>query len=130
MTIHSAASHPDGIQRKGIVRLRRTMPLPLGVFALTGVSRITVGRATPQLAPGGATAYSSAMSKTFESVVEQARACSTEEKEELKFLLERAIIEERREEIQANHRRSQDELKRGGLKFSSSISQLKKSLAE
>lgn len=83
----------------------------------------------PPLAPGGATAYSAAMSKTFESVVEQARACSTEEKEELKFLLERAIIEERREEIQANHRRSQAELKRGDVKFSSSISQLKKSLA-
>ena len=70
------------------------------------------------------------MSKTFESVVEQARACSTEEKEELKFLLERAIIEERRREIRTNHRRSQDEVKRGDLKFSTSISQLKKSLAE
>ena len=69
------------------------------------------------------------MSTTFQSVVEQARACSTEEKEELKFLLERAIIEERRREIRVNHRRSQDEVKRGDLKFSSSISQLKKSLA-
>ena len=66
------------------------------------------------------------MSKTFESVVEQARACSTEEKEELKFLLERAIIEERRKEIHANRRNSQDEVKRGSLKFSSSINQLKK----
>jgi hypothetical protein len=70
------------------------------------------------------------MSTTFESVVEQARACSTEEKEELKFLLERAIIEERRGEIRANHRRSQDEVKRGNLKFSSSVSQLRKSLAD
>lgn len=70
------------------------------------------------------------MSKTFESVVEQALACSTEEKEELKFLLERAIIEERRKVIRANHRRSQDEVKRGDLKFSSSVSQLRKFLAD
>jgi hypothetical protein len=69
------------------------------------------------------------MSATFETLVEQVRTCSSQEKEELKFVLERALIEERRGEIRANHRRSQDELKRGKLKFSSSVSELKKSLA-
>ena len=53
---------------------------------------------------------------------------SVEEKEELRFLLERALIEERRGEIQSNNRRSLDEVKRGKLKFSSSIGDLKKSL--
>jgi hypothetical protein len=66
------------------------------------------------------------MNPTFETLVEQVRARSTEEKEELKSILDRSLIEERRLEIRANHRRSQDELKRGRLKFSSSISELKK----
>ena len=66
---------------------------------------------------------------SFEALVENVRICSTEEKEELKFLLERALIEERRDEIKENGCRSMEELKRGKLKFSSSISKLKKSLA-
>jgi metallophosphoesterase superfamily enzyme len=68
------------------------------------------------------------MSPSFETLVEQVRTRSTEEKEELKFLLERALIEERRREIRGNHRRSLDEVKRGKLKFSSSIADLKNSL--
>jgi hypothetical protein len=67
---------------------------------------------------------------SFGALVEAVRNRSTEEKEELKFLLERALVEERRREIRANHRRSQDELKRGTLKFTSSVSELKASLAE
>jgi hypothetical protein len=66
---------------------------------------------------------------SFETLVEKIRTCSVAEKEELKFLLERALIEERRREIRANHRRSLDEVKRGKLKFSNSIADLKKSLA-
>jgi len=66
---------------------------------------------------------------SFEALVENVRSCSTEEKEELKFLLERELIEERRREIKENGRRSMEELKRGKLKFSSSISELKKMLA-
>ncbi len=53
-----------------------------------------------------------------------------EEKLELKTVLERALIEERRREIKATGQRSMAEFKRGKLKFSSSISELKKSLAE
>ncbi len=70
------------------------------------------------------------MSATFATLVEILRSCSTEEKLELKSVLERALIDERRREIKANGRRSMEELKRGKLKFSSSISELKKSLAE
>jgi hypothetical protein len=97
-------------------------PLPLGVFALIGVF--------PQLARGEPTAYSTTMSATFATLVENVRSCSTEEKLELKSLLERALIEERRKEILADHRGSLAELKTRKPKFSSSISELKKSLAE
>ncbi len=69
------------------------------------------------------------MSPSFETLVEEVRNRSIEEKEELKFLLDRALIEERRSELQANHRRSLNEVKGGKLKFSSSIGELKKSLA-
>jgi hypothetical protein len=69
------------------------------------------------------------VSATFATLVENVRTCSTEEKLELQSVLERALIEERREEILANHRRSLDELKRHKPKFSSSFSELKKSLA-
>ena len=68
------------------------------------------------------------MSATFATLVENMRSCSTEEKLELKSLLERSLIEARRREIKANGRRSLEELKRGKIKFSSSISELKKSL--
>ena len=70
------------------------------------------------------------MSATFATLVENMRSCSTEEKLELKSLLERSLIEERREEILADHRRSLAEFKTRKPKFSSSISELKKSLAE
>lgn len=74
--------------------------------------------------------YSLSMSATFATLAETLRSCSTEEKLELKSVLERALIDERRREIKANGRRSMEELKRGKLKFSSSISELKKSLAK
>ena len=70
------------------------------------------------------------MSATFATLVENMRNCSTEEKLELKSLLERALIEERRAEILADHRRSLAELKTRRPIFSSSISELKKSLAK
>ncbi|MGH7951409.1 MAG: hypothetical protein ACREFE_05765 [Limisphaerales bacterium] len=67
---------------------------------------------------------------SFATLVENMRSCSTEEKLELKSLLERDLIESRREEILADHRRSLAELKTRKPKFSSSIGELKKSLAE
>ena len=69
------------------------------------------------------------MSATFATLVDNVRNCSTEEKLELKSLLERALIEERREEILAGHRRSIAELKTRKPKFTSSIGELKRSLA-
>ena len=68
------------------------------------------------------------MSATFATLVENVRDCSTEEKIELKSVLERALIEERRRGIKENGRRSLEELKRGKLKCSRSIGELKKSL--
>jgi hypothetical protein len=67
---------------------------------------------------------------SFATLVENVRSCSPEEKQELKSLLEHELIEARRREIKENGRRSMEELKRGKLKFSSSISELKKMLAE
>jgi hypothetical protein len=69
------------------------------------------------------------MEPSFETLVEQVRTRTVEEKEELKFLLERDLVEARRTEIGANHRRSQEEVKRGKLKFSSSIDEPRKTLA-
>ena len=67
---------------------------------------------------------------SFATLVENVRSCSTEEKLELKSMLEHELIETRRREIKENGRRSMEEFKRGKLKFSSSISELKKMLAE
>lgn len=70
------------------------------------------------------------MSASFAVLVENVRRCSVEEKQELKSLLERFLIEERRREIKANGRRSRDELRRGRVKFSTSLAELRESLAE
>jgi hypothetical protein len=69
------------------------------------------------------------MHPDFETLVEQVKSRSPEEKAELKFLLERSLVGERRKEIRANFRRSQAESKGGKLKFSSSVATLKKSLS-
>ncbi|MEK7685015.1 MAG: hypothetical protein AAB466_06310 [Verrucomicrobiota bacterium] len=70
------------------------------------------------------------MNSTFESLVDRIRAFSTEEKEELKFILERSLIEEHREQVLKSYRESHDEMKKAKLKFSSNIAQLKKALTE
>lgn len=67
---------------------------------------------------------------SFATLVENVRACSTDEKEELKLILERNLVEKRRDEIHADHLRSMRDLKSGKAKFSSSIVELKKKLAE
>ena len=66
------------------------------------------------------------MEPSFEALVEQVRTRSVEEKEYLKFLLERDLVAARRGEIAENHRRSEIEATQGKLKFSSSLSELKK----
>jgi len=68
------------------------------------------------------------MHPNFETLVEQVKSRTPEEKAELKFLLERSLVGERRKEMRANFRRSRAESKRGKLQFSGSVVELKKSI--
>ena len=69
------------------------------------------------------------MPATFDSLVEAIRGRSAEEKAELKFLLERELIEGRRREILANANASRDEEEYGTLQFSAKVSELRNFLA-
>lgn len=62
---------------------------------------------------------------SFSDVVEAIKGLSTEEKQEIQSLLEQYIREERREEIYENFEASQVEERKGELKFSSTLDQLK-----
>ena len=64
--------------------------------------------------------------KKFSDLVEEIKLLDKEEKEELKNLLEKYIIEERREKILENYKDSLKEVEKGELKFSKDISSLKK----
>ncbi len=68
------------------------------------------------------------MNKTFEEVVEIVRDLPTDEREEIKFIIEKSIIEERREEIYKNYLKTKQEEKEQNLKFSKNINDLKKSI--
>jgi hypothetical protein len=68
------------------------------------------------------------MPATFDSLVTEIRGRSAEEKAELKFLLERELIEERRREILANDNAGRSEEENGALQFFSKASELRKSL--
>jgi hypothetical protein len=61
-------------------------------------------------------------------IVNEIRNLPIEEKHEIKALVEKYILEERREEIRRNYRRSMREAKKGRLKFSSQLSDLKTQL--
>lgn len=61
----------------------------------------------------------------FNDLVENIKSLTTEEKEEIKFLLERYLIEERMEEIYENYQDSIKEFKEGKLVFSDKIDELK-----
>ena len=67
-------------------------------------------------------------STKFNNVVEAAYELPLEEREELKSLLELNIADSRREEILRNAKVAKKELKSGKLKFSSSVTTLKKLL--
>ncbi|MBI5788046.1 MAG: hypothetical protein HZA78_04225 [Candidatus Schekmanbacteria bacterium] len=49
------------------------------------------------------------MHLTFDNLVEEIKSLSTEEKEELEFLLEKFLLDECREEIYKNYRKSLQE---------------------
>ncbi|HSE83471.1 MAG TPA: hypothetical protein VLB01_02845 [Thermodesulfobacteriota bacterium] len=68
------------------------------------------------------------MSMDFGDLVEEIKKLSPEEKEELKFLIERFLVEERREEIHKHYKESMKELEKGKLKFSGEIEKLKEIL--
>ncbi|MBI4660895.1 MAG: hypothetical protein HY735_18825 [Verrucomicrobia bacterium] len=69
------------------------------------------------------------MKTSFANLVEQIRSRPQEEKEELRFLLEKALIQERRRQMLENYRQSREELKSRRLTFSGKIGQLKSELA-
>lgn len=68
------------------------------------------------------------MPSNFANIVEEVKELSIEEKDELRFLLEMYLIEERREEIYKNYKRSLKELRENKLEFSSDIGRLKEML--
>lgn len=61
----------------------------------------------------------------FNNLVDEVKKLSTEEKEELEFLLEKFLIEERRGEIYKNYQSSLCDFREGKLEFSSDIHKLK-----
>lgn len=65
---------------------------------------------------------------TFSEVVESVKKLSFQEKEELKSLVEKYLVEEKREEIYQHYVISQQRQKEGKLTFSSDIDELMKSL--
>jgi hypothetical protein len=68
------------------------------------------------------------MSNSFAELVEEVKALSVQEKQELQGLIENYLIEERREEIYENYLQSQAELNKGEIIFSSDGDALKEML--
>ena len=68
------------------------------------------------------------MKDSFAEVVEEVKNLSTEEKLELQSLIEKYLIEERRQEVYENHQASLNELNEGKLVFSSNVNMLKGTL--
>jgi hypothetical protein len=70
------------------------------------------------------------MSSDFANLVEEVKKIPYEDKEELKFLIEKYLIEERREEIYQTYKESLRELQSKKIKFSSDINELKEMIEE
>ncbi|MCK6621467.1 MAG: hypothetical protein HUU32_02830 [Calditrichaceae bacterium] len=68
------------------------------------------------------------MSTTFGNIVEEIKRLSSEEKEELKLLIEKFLAEEVRKRIYRNYKRSLKELQDGKLEFTRDIQRLKDSI--
>ena len=64
--------------------------------------------------------------RVFNELVENIKTLSNEEKEEIKFLIEKYLVEERRKEIYENYQKSVKELHKGKLVFSNNVKKLKK----
>lgn len=65
------------------------------------------------------------MSSSFADIVEEVKALSVQEKQELHELIEKYLIEERREEIYQNYAYSLSEMQSGKVEFSSDTERLK-----
>jgi hypothetical protein len=65
----------------------------------------------------------------FSSIVEEVKSLPYELKQELRFLLEKYLIEERRTEIYKNYKKAQKEYKKNRLAFSDNIDDLKQMLS-
>lgn len=70
------------------------------------------------------------MSGTFAAVVEEVQKLSLEEKEELRQLLDKYLVEARRGEIYNNYVTTREEERQGKLKAASSIGELRRMLEE
>ena len=68
------------------------------------------------------------MSQKYNTLVEEVKKLSVEEKEELKFLIEKYLVEERRDEIFKNYQESKKEIEEEQLEFSGDIKRLKETL--
>jgi hypothetical protein len=66
----------------------------------------------------------------FSDIVESIKSLSLEEKQEVQLLLGQYLREERREEIYASLKRSQDEEQQGALVFSRNINDLRALIEE
>ena len=68
------------------------------------------------------------MNKTYNILIEEVKKLTREEKEELKFLVEKYLIEERRHDIFNNYQESKKEVKEKRLEFSNDLTKLKEML--
>ena len=67
---------------------------------------------------------------TLSDVIEAIKILSSEEKLEIKLLLQQYLREERREEIYQNFQRAQVEQQNSELKFSSNLDELRQLIEE
>ncbi len=67
---------------------------------------------------------------SFNEIVDRVQHLSLEEKEDLKFLIDRYVVEERRKVIAYHVEEGRKELREGSLAFSSDLDSLKTMLDE
>ena len=65
------------------------------------------------------------MRQKYNTLVEEVKKLSFEEKEELKFLIEKYLVEERRDQIFKNYQESKKEIEEEQLEFPGDIKRLK-----
>jgi hypothetical protein len=66
----------------------------------------------------------------FADVVENVKQLQTDEKEELLFLLQRYLVEERRQTMYAHYQQSVEEVREHSIHFSSNLQELRAMVEE